>query len=96
MGNEHGERENENWEQSLSLCFVPIFHSPVPRFSNIRPGGEICSYDVIMHTGHSKEERAWNNSKSALSKRLKAERVPFLLLPAIPPGTLKGPLRERG
>ena len=40
----------------------------VPRFSNIRPGGEICSYDVIMHKGHSKEERVWNNSKSALSK----------------------------
>ena len=71
-------------------------HSPVPRSSYIRPGGEIWSYDVIMHKGHSKEERVWNNSKSALSKRLKAERVPFLPLPAIPPGSLKGPLRERG
>ena len=78
------------------LCFVPSFYSPVPRFSNIRPGGEICSYDVIMHKGHSKEERTWNNSKSALSKRLKAERVPFLPLPANPPGTLKGPRREMG
>ena len=80
----------------FKLDFVPIFHSPVPRFSNIRPGGEICSYDVIMHKGHSKEERVWNNSKSALSKRLKAERVPVLPLSAIPPGYLKGPLRERG
>ena len=44
-----------------------------------------------MHKGHSKEERVWNNSKSARTKRLKAERVPFLPLPAIPPGTLKGP-----
>ena len=75
--------------------FFPIFHSSVPRVSNIRPGGEICAYDVIMHRGHSKEERVWNNSKSALSKRLKAERVPFIPLPAITSGSLKGPRRER-
>ena len=66
-----------------------------PTFEQPGPGGEIWSYDVIMYKGHSKEEGAWNNSKCARTKKLKAERVPFLPLSAIPLGSLKGPLRQR-
>ena len=47
-GNEHREQENVEWEQNrdlemklliglgFELGFVPIFHFPVPRSSNIR------------------------------------------------------------
>ena len=65
LGNEHGERENEKWEQSIELemklligrgfelGFVPIFHFPVPHFSNIFPETGRCfptwaSFDKIL------------------------------------------------
>ena len=47
MGNEHRERKHEKWEQNgelqmkllkglgFKLGFVPSFHFPVPRFSNV-------------------------------------------------------------
>ena len=65
LGNEHGERENEKWEQSIELemklligrgfelGFVPIFHFPVPHFSNIFPETGRCfptwaNFDKIL------------------------------------------------